>query len=124
MSAGRWTSNPSLTHCVVTRARMTLLDLYYATVNVLRLSLVLVGSLIIFVGIVRAALDAVHGVGSIGRVARRIGTDAALGLEFLVGASLLNLILNPTWTAVATTALTIVVRKLLTVSLNRSAQSI
>jgi len=51
---------------------MTLLDLYYAAVNVLRLSLVLVGSLIIFVGIVRAALDAVRGVGGIGRVARRI----------------------------------------------------
>jgi uncharacterized membrane protein len=101
---------------------MTLLDLYYGAVNVLRLSLVLVGSLIIFVGTVRAALNAARGVGGIGRVARRIGTDAALGLEFFVGATLLNLILYPTWTAVATTALTIVVRTLLTVSLNRSAQ--
>jgi len=101
---------------------MTLLDLYYTAVNVLRLSLVLVGSSIIFVGIMQAALDAGRGVGGIGRVARRIGADAALGLEFFVGATLLNLILNPTWTAVATTALTIVVRQLLTVSLNRSAQ--
>jgi uncharacterized membrane protein len=122
VSAGRWSSNPSATPRLGARARMTLLDLYYAAVNVLRLSLVLVGSLIIFVGIVRAALDAARGVGSIGRVARRIGTDATLGLEFFVGATLLNLILNPTWTAVATTALTIVVRTLLTVSLNRSAQ--
>ena len=122
MSAGRWSSNPSATPRLGARARMTLLDLYYAAVNVLRLSLVLVGSLIIFVGIVRAALDAARGVGGISRVARRIGTDATLGLEFLVGATLLNLILNPTWTAVVTTALTIVVRTLLTVSLNRSAQ--
>jgi hypothetical protein len=39
------------------RARMTLLDLYYAAVDVMRLSRVLVGSLIIFVGMVRATLD-------------------------------------------------------------------
>ena len=122
MSAGRWSSNPSTTPRLGARALMDLLDLYYTVVNVVRLSTVLVGSLIIFVGIVRAVLDAAHGVGGIGRAARRIGTDAALGLEFFVGATLLNLILNPTWTAVATTALTIVVRQLLTVSLNRSAQ--
>jgi hypothetical protein len=44
---------------------MTLLDLYYAAVNVLRLSIVLVGSLIIFVGIARAALDATRGAGAV-----------------------------------------------------------
>jgi uncharacterized membrane protein len=86
---------------------MTLLDLYYAAVDVMWLSIVLVGSLIIFVGMVRAALEAARGVGSIGRVARRIGTDAALGLEFFVGATILNLILNPTWTAVAMTAVAV-----------------
>ena len=38
-----------------------------------------------------------------------------------VGATILNLILNPTWAAVQTTALTIVVRKLITLSFNRIA---
>ena len=122
MSAGRWSSNPSATPCVIARARMDLLHLYYPAITVLRLSIVLVGSLIIFLGMVRAALDPARGVGSIVCVARRIGTDATLGLEFFVGATILNLILNPIWTAVGTTALTIVVRKLLTVSLNRSTQ--
>lgn len=122
MNAGRWSSNPRATPCVVARARMDLLDLYYAAVNVLRLSMVLVGSLIIFVGIVRVALEATRGAVGGGRVARRIGADAVPGLDFFVGATILNLILNPTWTAVATTAITIAVRELLTVSLNRSAQ--
>ena len=34
-----------------------------------------------------------------------------------IGATILNLVLNPTWAAVATTALTILVRKLITFSL-------
>jgi uncharacterized membrane protein len=51
-----------------------------------------------------------------------MGSHAALGLEFFVGATILNLVLRPTWTAVATTALTIVVRKLLTFSLGRAAR--
>jgi uncharacterized membrane protein len=38
---------------------------------------------------------------------------ATLGLDFFVGATLLNLAIDPTWTVVATTAVTIVVRKLL-----------
>ncbi len=59
--------------------------------------------------------------GGQGRVARRIGAHAALGLEFFVGATILNLVLRPTWAAVATAALTIVVRKLITTSLARSA---
>jgi uncharacterized membrane protein len=46
----------------------------------------------------------------------------SLGLEFFVGATILNLILNPTWTAVGTTALTIVTRKLITLSFDRLAQ--
>jgi Protein of unknown function (DUF1622) len=48
---------------------------------------------------------------------RQIGEHAALGLDFFVGATLLNLAINPTWPALATTAITIVVRKLLTFSL-------
>ena len=46
----------------------------------------------------------------------------ALGLEFFVGATILNLILRPTWAAVAITALTIAVRKLITLSLGRLAR--
>ncbi len=98
------------------------MELYYATLNVARLSILLVGTLVIFVGIVQAVLEA-RGEGGIARVARDIGSAAALGLEFFVGATILNLILNPSWAAVATTALTIVVRKLLTFSLGRAAQS-
>jgi uncharacterized membrane protein len=97
------------------------MDLYYAIVDVLRMSLLLVGSFAIFVGIALAALEA-RGAGGRGRVARQIGTHAALGLEFFIGATILNLILKPTWTAVATTALTIVVRKLITLSLGGSAR--
>jgi uncharacterized membrane protein len=40
---------------------------------------------------------------------------AALGLEFFVGATILNLVLNPTWMAVA--AITITMRRLITFSL-------
>lgn len=92
------------------------MDLYQAAVNVLRMLLLLMGSFVIFVGIAQGALEA-RGTGGRGRVARRITTHASLGLEFFVGATILNLILNPTWTAVATTALTIIMRKLLTLSL-------
>jgi hypothetical protein len=92
------------------------MDLYHAAVNALRMASLLVGSLIIFVGIVQAALQA-RGVGGRGRVARRIMDHAALGLEFFVGATILNLILSPTWMAVAATALTIAVRQLITFSL-------
>ena len=97
-----------------------MMDLYYAIVNVLRLSLLLMGSLVIFAGIFLAALEARAGGGSRGRVARQIGSHAALGLEYFIGATVLNLIVNPSWTAVATTALTIVVRKLITLSLEGS----
>ena len=45
------------------------------------------------------------------RAARRISDHAALGLEFFIAAIILNLILNPTWTAVAATAFTIAIRR-------------
>jgi uncharacterized membrane protein len=79
----------------------------------------LAGSVVIFLGILRATPEAV-GAGGRSRVARRIGDHASLGLEFFVAATILNLILNPTWTAVAVTVATITIRQLLTVSL-RSA---
>ena len=92
------------------------MDLYYAVVNALRMASLVVGSVIISAGIARATLVA-RGAGGTGRVARRIMDHAALGLEFFVGAAILNLILNPTWTAVAATAITIAVRQLITFSL-------
>ena len=97
------------------------MDLYHAAVNTLRMVSLLVGSLIIFAGIVQAALVA-RGAGGRGRVARRITDHAALGLEFFVGAAILNLILNPTWTAVAATAITITVRQLITFSFRSLAR--
>jgi hypothetical protein len=78
------------------------------------------GSLVICVGIAAATLEA-RGAGGRGRVARRLGEHVALGLELFIGITVLNLILNPTWAAVATTTLTIVVRKLVTLSLGFSA---
>jgi uncharacterized membrane protein len=70
---------------------------------------------VIFAGIARGFLVA-RGAGGRVRAARQIGEHAALGLDLFVGATLLNLAINPTWRAVATTAITIVVRKLLTFS--------
>lgn len=97
------------------------MELYRAAVDALRMFMLLVGSAVIFIGIARGLLEA-RGAGGRGRVARRIATQASLGLEFFVGATILNLILRPTWSAVAATALTIVVRKLITLSLGRSAR--
>ena len=98
------------------------MDLYRAAVEVLRICMLLMGSAVIFIGIARGLLEAC-GAGGRGRVARRIATHASLGLEFFVGATILNLILRPTWAAVAATALTIAVRKLITFSLGRSARA-
>ncbi len=95
---------------------------YQAAVDGMRVFSLVAGSLVIFVGIVAAALEA-RGPGGRGRVARRMGEHVALGLEFYIGATILKLILSPTWEAVATTALTIVVRKLVTLSLGRSAEA-
>ena len=97
------------------------MDLYHTIVSVLRMSLLLVGSVIIFIGIAQAALEALRN-SSAQLVAQRILANIALGLEFFIGATILNLILNPTWVAVQSTALTIVVRKLVTLSFTRLAQ--
>jgi uncharacterized membrane protein len=94
---------------------------YHTAVNALGMVSLLAGSLVIFAGIARAVLEA-RGAGSRARVARRITEHAALGLEFFVGATVLNLILSPTWTAVTTTALTIAVRQLITLSFSSLAR--
>src|SRR5918998_4814747 len=95
-------------------------DLYYAGVDVLRTSLLFVGSMVIFIGVVWAVLGAFQaGFGP--HVPRRIVGHMALGLEFFIGAGLLNLILDPTWTAIQVAALTIIVRKLVTISFDRLA---
>ncbi|MFL6059114.1 MAG: DUF1622 domain-containing protein, partial [Rubrobacteraceae bacterium] len=81
-----------------------------------RMFSLLAGSMVIFLGILRAAREG-WGAGGRVRAARRISDHAALGLEFFVAATILNLMLNPTWTAVAATAFTIAIRELLTISL-------
>ncbi|CAN5752340.1 hypothetical protein BH18ACT11_BH18ACT11_07030 [soil metagenome] len=93
------------------------MDVYYAAVNAMRLFALSVGSFVILTGIARGALAA-YGAGGRARAARQIGEHAALGLDLFVGATLLNLAIDPTWTAVATTAIIIVLRKLLTFSLS------
>lgn len=97
------------------------MDFYRDAVSLLRVLALAVGTLVIFLGIVRAARVA-RGAGGRGRAADSILGHAALGLEFFVGATLLNLVLSPTLTAVAATAATIVVRKLLTFSLGLAAR--
>ncbi|MGH3145670.1 MAG: DUF1622 domain-containing protein [Rubrobacter sp.] len=92
------------------------MEAYHAVVDFLRVSALVVGSLVIFAGVVRAALVA-RGPGGLGRASRRVLDHVALGLDFFVAATLLNLAINNTWPAVAATALTIAVRKLLTFSL-------
>ncbi len=95
------------------------MGLYDAALNGLRMFALLAGSLVIFLGIMQATREA-RGAG--GRLARQITDHAALGLEFFVGATILSLILNPTWTAVALTALTIAIRQLITLSLEIQAR--
>ncbi len=97
------------------------MDPYYAAIDVLRMTSLLAGGLVIFFGILRATVEA-RGAGGRGRAARQIGDHASLGLEFFVAASILNLILNPTWVAVTVTALTIAIRQLLTLSLSSVAR--
>jgi uncharacterized membrane protein len=91
-------------------------DLYREALEMLRYFSLGAGSIVVSVGILRGVLVA-RGAGGQGRVARRIGEGASLGLEFFVAATVLNLILNPTWTAVATTAVTILTRKAISLSL-------
>ena len=95
------------------------MDLYYAALNALRMFALSAGSLVIFLGIVQAAREA-RGAGD--RVVRQIAEHAALGVEFFVGATILNLILNPTWMAVAVTALTIAIRQLISLSFKTQAR--
>ncbi len=92
------------------------MDLYREAVSLLRVLALSVGSFTIFVGIARGTLLA-RGTGGRGRVAGQILGHASLGLDFFVGATVLNLVLNQTLTAAATTATLISVRKLLTFSL-------
>ncbi len=94
------------------------METYHTAVDLLRVFALAVGSLVILAGVWHGALAA-RGPGGRGRAAGRMLDHAALGLDFFVGATLLNLAINPTWTAVATTAVTIVVRKLLTYALGR-----
>ncbi len=98
------------------------MEVYQAALGTARILLLFVGSFVIAFGIARA-LPAARGPGGRARVVRQIGEHAALGLDYFVGATLINLALNPTWAAVGTTALTIAIRKTLTLSLGRSARS-
>ena len=97
------------------------MDFYREALSLLRVLALTVGTGVIFAGIVQGARVA-RGTGGRGRVAGRILGHASLGLEFFVGATILNLVLNPTLTAAATTATTIVIRKLLTLSLGLQAR--
>jgi uncharacterized membrane protein len=99
-------------------------DLYYAAAGILRMLALAVGAAVIVAGIARGAFVA-RGTGGRGRTARQIGDHASLGLEFFVAATLLNLVLHPTLVAAAMTAMTIVIRKLLTfsVGLGRTDES-
>jgi uncharacterized membrane protein len=99
------------------------MEAYQATLGTARSLILFVGSLIIVFGIARA-LTVARGPGGRVRVARQIGEHAALGLDYFVGATILNLALNPTWAAVGITALTIAIRKTLTFSLGHSVRSI
>ncbi len=97
------------------------MDLYYAGLDILRTSLLFVGSVVIFIGVVWAVLGVLKtGFGP--HVPQRIVGHMALGLEFFIGAGLLNLILDPTWTAIQVAALTIIVRKFVTISFDRLAR--
>ena len=98
------------------------MDLYREALYLLRVLALAVGVVVIFTGIAQATLVA-RGTGGRSRVAGRILGHASLGLEFFVGATILNLVLNPTLIAAATTATTIVVRKLLTFSLSLQARN-
>src|SRR5215211_2180048 len=92
------------------------MDIYYAVVDLMRLFALGAGSFVIFAGIARGVMIALW-AGDRARVARQIGEHAALGLDFFVGATLLNLAINLTLMTAAAAALTIVVRKLVTLSL-------
>src|SRR3954453_5068579 len=94
------------------------MDLYYYVLNVLRTSLLLLGSVVIFIGIVQTTFGALRIDPGL-HIPRRIMDHIALGVEFFVGAGLLNLILNPTWASVQVAARNFIVRNFLTLSLDR-----
>ena len=96
------------------------MEAYHAALDALRLISLLAGSLVIFLGIVRSTPEAI-GAGGRTRVARRIREHASLGLEFFVAATIFNLVLDPTWVAVAVTASTVAIRQLLILSLRSVA---
>ncbi len=98
------------------------MDVYHTGLAVLRTSLLLVGSVVILAGVARGALGALR-ERSGSPVAQHVAAHTELGLEFFVGATILNLILTPTWPAVQTAAVTITVRKLITLSLGRLARA-
>ncbi len=98
------------------------MDVYYTGLEILRMSLLMIGSVVILLGVARGALEALRERS--GRpVARHVAAHTELALEFFVGSTVLNLVLNPTWAAVQTTAVIIVVRKLVTLSLDRLARA-
>ena len=99
------------------------MEAYHVALEAMRLALLVIGGLVIAGGVARSVSEA-RGPGGRVRVARRLTDDAALGLEYFVGATILNLVLNPTWASVAATAATILVRKLITSSLGRVAHEI
>ena len=99
--------------------RLKQMDFYYAVLDVLRTSLLLVSNLMVFAGIAEAAFEALR-CGPGRRVPRQKVEHIALGSEFYIGVSILNLILDPTWPAAA--ALIILTRRLITLTLNRLAR--
>ena len=117
MSGARWNRGPNETPRPAPGEDRRAVGTYQAVIDAVRVSLLVLGVAIVFIGIVRS-VPAMRGTGGRGRVARLLGDHAALGLDFFVGSTILNLILNYTWTAVATTAITILVRKLITFSLS------
>ena len=98
------------------------MDVHHTGLEILRMSLLMIGSVVFLLGVARGALGALR-ERSGHPVARHVEAHTELGLEFFVGSTVLNLVLNPTWAAVQTTAVTIVVRKLVTLSLDRLARA-
>ena len=97
------------------------MEVYHTGLAVLRTSLLL-GSVVSLVGVARGALGTLRERS--GRpVVRHVAAYTELALEFFVGATILNLILTPTWLVIQTAAVTIAVRKLISLSLGRLARA-
>jgi hypothetical protein len=81
------------------------MEVYHTGLAVLRTSLLL-GSVVSLVGVARGALGTLRERS--GRpVVRHVAAHTELALEFFVGATILNLILTPTWLAIQTATVTI-----------------